>query len=192
MISKRLSFLLIGLFSQAASAGDFVSGRAGAAFGAWTAGFSQSGLGAKVSDRQSASPGGELTLGLEFATLVFVEYQLSYFPTLGNSPTRATYSSFWGFNLGVDVPNFPMEFYLGTESGNYDFAAASQFSGRAFKAGAILNLGTPANFKYSLVGEYRRLGISSDQAGDLPFDFTTRSDIYFVGLKIQLAKSGSK
>lgn len=155
--------------------------------GPWMSSFKQADGSheAKVTSLLSLGLGGQLGIR---ASLFFAEYSAAWLvsPYSANPKARdASYFSLLGLNAGIAPPVLPLEPYFGIEQGNYKLNGGvnPSFGGVTLKAGANARLGSSGkgNGGVGVRAEYRRIFISSDEAGTLPDGFSTRSDIYFVG-----------
>jgi hypothetical protein len=92
---------------------------------------------------------------------------------------NAYYFAPFGLNAGLSFP-LPIEPYAGIEKGWFGFShgTGADYDATAVKAGVRFFFGP----KVGLKAEFRRAFLGSDEAGDLPAGFSTRSDVYCVGI----------
>lgn len=154
--------------------------------GPWMSSFSQSDGSHEATVSSLLSLGVSGQLGIR-ASIFFAEWSGTWLvsPYSGNPKARdASYFSLLGMNAGVAPPVLPLEPYIGVEKGEYKLngGANPEFGGVTLKAGANFRLGASKdNAGVGVRAEYRRMFISSDDAGSLPDGFVTRSEIYYVG-----------
>ena len=138
------------------------------------------------------SLGLELAAGVSFGP-AFIEYNFAWLisnhtlsprinPLTSNDPgiREGTYFAPLGLNVGLSIPFIPVEPYVGLERGSFGFTAGAQtnYSGLAGKLGVNVRI-VPG---FGMRAEYRRLYVTSDDAGSLPDGLSTSFSAWFVGL----------
>ena len=193
-ILKALALLgLMVSSSNSAFASDKSTFRISFGLGPWAGSFSESdSYGHQASLHTLPSLGMQFQLGGAFGP-IWVEYNASWFLpryilSIGSSdspaPTAtardAVYNSLLGLNVGLRLPILPIEPYVGLESANFGLSSGSKtdFDGWTPKLGLNFFLSDSFGFK----GEYRKMLITSDDAGSLPSGVTAGASVWYLGI----------
>ena len=172
------------------AADDSLSARVQIALGGWRSKFSQSDSTSHSTDVWSlTSLGLQAQVGMNIS-LAFIEWNTALLLPSYTPPDRredAQYFALLGLNAGVKIPLLPVEVYGGIEGAGYDLSGgvAPNYKGVTGKVGTNIFLQAPGtHLRTGIKAEFRRTFIGEDDAGAIPEDVTTQSDIYFLGLTI--------
>ena len=120
----------------------------------------------------------------------FIEWNSALFLPSYTPPDRvgdAQYFALLGLNAGVKIQVLPIEVYGGLDGAGYDLpgGVVPHYQGLTGKIGTSIFL-QPAgtHLRTGIKAEFRRTYIGEDDAGAIPDDVNTQSDVYFIGVTI--------
>ena len=176
--------------------------RLGFSAGPWWGSMTEDYLGASSEVTLAPAIGFEFRLGQYFKSIFF-----DWSPTLLNSWTitggdrsgQSSYGSVFALNGGLSFmrmnPAFPLEVYVGIESGNIHFNNGIQvsYTGSTLKFGAdYLPFRYSTGNRIGFTAQYRVTSISEDTVGRLPSGTSVHLHLYYVGVLLHFGSEGKE